>query len=58
MANKDADSAESELAFTKVEWDAAMPALTLAMKEVLKRYRTPIFIDHGDHGEPHGSGFS
>lgn len=48
--------AEGQLAFTKEEWEAAMPTLTLAMNDLLKRYRSPIFIDHGDHGEPYGSG--
>ena len=56
MADKDTYGAEGQLAFTKEEWDVAMPTLTLAMKGLVKRYRTPIFIDHGDHGEPHGSG--
>ena len=56
MTDEDACSAEGQLAFTKEEWEAAMPVLTLAMKDLLKRYRSPIFIDHGDHGKPHGSG--
>lgn len=56
MAGEDTDSTESQLAFTEEEWDAAMPTLTLAMVDLLKRYRTPIFIDHGDYGEPLGSG--
>jgi len=33
-----------------------MPGLTTAMMAHLKQYRTPIFVDHGDHGEPWGSG--
>jgi hypothetical protein len=33
-----------------------MPTLMAGMTTYLKRYRTPVFIDHGDHGEPWGSG--
>ncbi len=47
---------ESKLLFSKEVWDAAMPPLTAAMTAYLKQYRTPIFIDHGDHGEEWGSG--
>ena len=47
---------EPQLAFTKAEWEEAMPTLTLDMTRHLKRYRTPMFIDHGDHGKPWGSG--
>lgn len=56
MADEETGAEEGQLAFTKEEWDSAMPALTLAMKDHLKRYRTPIFIDHNDYGEPQGSG--
>jgi hypothetical protein len=44
------------LLFTKDEWDAAMPMLTAAMTEFLQPYRTPVFIDRGDHGDGWGSG--
>ena len=33
-----------------------MLTLTNAMTAYLKQYRTPIFIDHGNHGEEWGSG--
>lgn len=56
MAKPDAPSTEPKPLFTKEEWDAAVPDLTTAMMAYLKQYRTPIFVDHGDHGEPWGSG--
>jgi hypothetical protein len=47
---------ERKLLFTKEEWEAAMPTLTSDMSAYLKQYRTPVFTDRGDHGEPWGSG--
>jgi hypothetical protein len=44
------------LLFTEDEWDQAMPKLCTEMVAFLRRYRTPVFIDHGDHGQPNGSG--
>jgi hypothetical protein len=56
MADQNSDIAEPELLFSKEEWEAAMPKLTADMTAYLKQYRTPVFIDRGDHGEPWGSG--
>ena len=56
MGDVEATGEKGQLVFTKEEWEAALPKLALAMTDLLRRYRTPIFIDHGDHGEPHGSG--
>lgn len=47
---------QQELVFTKEEWEAAVPAVVVGMKSFLSAYRTPIFMDHGDHGEGWGSG--
>ena len=44
-------SIKPELAFTQEEWEAAMPAVVAGMKSFLSAYRTPVFKDHGDHGE-------
>jgi hypothetical protein len=44
MTGATPEPAKPQLAFTKEEWDVAMPALTLAMTNHLKRYRTPIFV--------------
>jgi hypothetical protein len=56
MADQDSGNAEFKLLFSKEEWEAAMPKLTADMTAYLKQYRTPVFIDRGDHGEPWGSG--
>ena len=56
MTDDPSEPGEPKLAFTKAEWEEAMPTLALAMTSHLKRYRTPLFIDHGDYGEPWGSG--
>jgi AraC-like DNA-binding protein len=45
-----------KLVFTEDEWTAAVPVVTRDMTEYLARYRTPVFKDHGDHGEGWGSG--
>uniref|UniRef100_B0T9I0 Peptidase S1 and S6 chymotrypsin/Hap n=1 Tax=Caulobacter sp. (strain K31) TaxID=366602 RepID=B0T9I0_CAUSK len=45
-----------DLLFTEAEWTAVMPKVCAEMTDYLRRYRTPVFIDHGDHGSPHGSG--
>jgi hypothetical protein len=47
---------QQELVFTKEEWEAAVPAVVTGMKSWLGAYRTPVFKDHGDHGEGWGSG--
>jgi hypothetical protein len=47
---------EPELVFTKAEWEAAVPAVVAGMKSFLSAYRTPVFKNHGDHGEGWGSG--
>ena len=52
MADQDSGNAEFKLLFSKEEWEAAMPKLTADMTAYLKQYRTPVFIDRGDHGEP------
>src|SRR5271156_700320 len=56
MADQNSDIAEPKLLFSKEDWEAAMPKLTADMTAYLKQYRTPVFIDRGDHGEPWGSG--
>jgi hypothetical protein len=45
-----------ELVFTQEEWNAALPGVVAGMKSFLSAYRTPVFKDHGDHGEGWGSG--
>lgn len=49
-------ASEPKLLFSKEEWEAAMSTLTAEMTDYLKKYRTPVFIDHGDHGQAGGSG--
>ena len=56
MADQNSDIAEPKLLFSKEEWEAVTPKLTADMTAYLKQYRTPVFIDRGDHGEPWGSG--
>ncbi|MES0114166.1 hypothetical protein [Mesorhizobium sp. M0013] len=46
----------ADLLFTKAQCDAAMPEVVAGMTKYLKRYRTPIYRDRGDHGVGHGSG--
>ena len=50
MADQNSDIAEPKLLFSKEEWEAATPKLTADMTAYLKQYRTPVFIDRGDHG--------
>ncbi len=47
---------EPAILFTEAEWNTALPIVTEEMNVFLRPYRTPLFIDHGDHGEGHGSG--
>jgi hypothetical protein len=47
---------ESQPLFSKEEWEASLPYLTTEMTAYLRRYRTPVFIDHGEYGRPWGSG--
>lgn len=47
---------QQELVFTKEEWEAAVPAVVAGIRSFLRAYRTPVFKDHGDHGEGWGSG--
>jgi hypothetical protein len=47
---------QQELVFTKEEWEAAVPGVVAGMRSFLSAYRTPVFKDHGDHGEGWGSG--
>jgi hypothetical protein len=53
LLNKDM---QPELVFTKEEYEAAVPVVVAGMKSSLSAYRTPVFKDHGDHGEGWGSG--
>jgi hypothetical protein len=55
MVDRYSDIAEPKLLFSKEEWGAAMPELTADMTDYLKQYRTPVFLDRGDHGEHSGS---
>jgi len=56
MDSEQESSSEGRLVFTKEEWETASVQITREMTEYLARYRTPIFMDHGDHGEGWGSG--
>jgi hypothetical protein len=47
---------QPELAFTKEEYEAAVPVVVAGMLSLLSAYRTPVFKDHGDHGGGWGSG--
>lgn len=47
---------DQELVFTREEWEAAVPGVVAAMRSFLAPYRTPVFKDHGTHGEGWGSG--
>ena len=56
MGDEKAMRPRVQLLFTEAEWNAALPKITDSMTTYMKKYRTPVFIDHGDHGEPWGSG--
>jgi len=49
-------SSETNLLFTKAEWDAAIPNVVRDMTSFLSHRRAPVFEDHGDHGNGWGSG--
>lgn len=42
--------------FTEVEWEEVVRTVVAGMREHLSHYRTPVFEDHGDHGDGCGTG--
>ncbi|TIM38173.1 hypothetical protein [Mesorhizobium sp.] len=56
MENERDSSPGDKVVFTDEEWIAGRTQVTRDMTNHLARYRTPVFKDHGDHGEGWGSG--
>ena len=45
-----------QLLFTEDEWNQSVPQVVADMTDFLRKYRTPVFEDFGDHGAGWGSG--